>query len=90
MIKALFWALKQHVETISPAEKLTLIGLADMSDDESCVNVSLIKLGKFTGFDSDVLEQIIGSLCAKGFIKNLDGDELNLEHMTYFKLLITL
>ena len=90
MIKALFWAMKQHPDTISPAEKLVLIGLADMSNDEQCVDVSLIKLSKFTGFDHDVLEQCISHLSAKGFIKNLDGEEINLEHMTYFKLLITL
>ena len=90
MIKALFWALKQHADTISPAEKLVLIGLADMSNEDQCVNVSLIKLSKFTGFDNDVLEQLIDNLCDKGFIKNLDGEKINLEHMTYFKLLITL
>lgn len=90
MIKALFWAMKQHPDTITPIEKLVLIGLADMSNDEQCVNVSLIKLGKFSGLDNDVMQDCITSLSNKGFIKNLDGESLSLEHMTYFKLLITL
>lgn len=90
MIKALFWAMKQHPDTITPIEKLVLIGLADMSNDEQCVNVSLIKLGKFTGLDNDVMQECITNLSAKGFIKNLDGENLSLEHMTYFKLIITL
>jgi hypothetical protein len=87
MIKALFWAMKQHADTISSNEKLLLIGLADMSDDEQCVNISMIKLSKFTGFDSDVISECLYNLESKGFIKNLDGD---LEHMTYYKLLVTM
>lgn len=87
MIKALFWAMKQHTDTISPQEKLVLIGLADMSDDEQCVNISMIKLSKFSGFDTEAISECLFNLESKGFIKNLDGD---LEHMTYYKLLITL
>lgn len=87
MIKALFWAMKQHTDTISSCEKLVLIGLADMSDDEHCVNISMIKLSKFTGFDAETISECLFNLESKGFIKNLDGD---LEHMTYYKLLITL
>jgi hypothetical protein len=34
MIRALAWALRQHPDTITSNEKLVLIGLADMSDDE--------------------------------------------------------
>jgi len=90
MIKALYWAMRQHADTISSYEKLVLIGLADMSNDEQCVNVSLIKLGKFTGLDNDVITECIDNLAAKGFIKHLDGDEINLEHMAYFKLLVTM
>lgn len=89
MIKALFWALRQLPETVTATEKLVLIGLADMSNDEHCVNVSLIKLMRFTCLDSDVIEECLTSLLAKGFLKNLDEDTA-CEHMPYYKLLVTI
>jgi DNA-binding MarR family transcriptional regulator len=88
MIRALAWALRQHPDTITPHEKLILIGLADMSDDEQIVRVSSIKLSKFTGLDSDAVTEAISNLSAKGFIKCLD-DNLDTEFMQSYKLIVT-
>ena len=89
MIKALYWALRQLPETVTANEKMVLIGLADMSNDEYCVNLSMIKLLRFTCLDNDVIKDCITSLLAKGFIKNLD-ENTDCEHMPYFKLLVTI
>lgn len=88
MIKALAWALRQHPETITSDEKLVLIGLADMSDDEQVVRVSVIKVVKFSGLDNETVEECIRNLANKGFIKCLDED-VELEYMPSYKLIIT-
>ena len=88
MIKALAWALRQHPETITSNEKLVLIGLADMSDDEQVVRVSIIKIVEFSGLDSETVEECMRNLTNKGFIKCLD-EEIELEYMPSYKLLIT-
>lgn len=88
MIRALAWALRQHPDTITPLEKLILIGLADMSDDEQIVRVSSIKLSKFTGLDTDTANEAISNLSAKGFIKCLD-DDLDTDYMQSYKLIVT-
>jgi DNA-binding MarR family transcriptional regulator len=80
--------LRQHPDTITTHEKLILIGLADMSDDEQIVRVSSIKLSKFTGLDGDAVTEAIGNLSAKGFIKCLD-DDLDTDYMQSYKLIVT-
>ena len=88
MIRALAWALRQHPDTITSNEKLVLIGLADASDDEQVVRVSVIKMSKFTGLDNEVIEECLANLASKGFIKCLDL-ETELGYMPCYKLLIT-
>jgi len=88
MIRALAWALRQHPDTITTHEKLILIGLADMSDDEQIVRLSHIKLTKFTGLDSDTINDAIYNLHAKGFIKCLD-DSADTDFMQSYKLIVT-
>ena len=88
MIRALAWALRQHPDTITSNEKLVLIGLADMSDDEHVVRLSVIKIAKFSGLDNEVIEECLSNLLSKGFIKCLDL-EAELEYMPCYKLLIT-
>lgn len=88
MIKALAWALRQHPDTITSHEKLVLIGLADMSDDEQVVRISVIKIAKFSGLDNEAVEECVANLTNKGFIKCLDED-VELEYMPCYKLLIT-
>jgi hypothetical protein len=88
MIKALAWSMRQHPDTITSLEKLVLIGLSDMCDDEQIVRVSVIKLTKFAGIDNDVVEECLTKLAAKGFIKCLD-DEEGFECMPCYKLIIT-
>lgn len=74
MIKALSWALRQHPDKVTSHEKLVLIGLADMCDDDLNVKVIKYKLARFAGLDIPEITDILRQLTDKGFIKDLEDD----------------
>lgn len=74
MIKALAYALRQHPDKLSSLEKLVLIGLADMCDDDLVVNVLKYKIARFACLDVHELGDILKNLVDKGFIKEIEND----------------
>lgn len=74
MIKALNWALRQHSDKVTTHEKLVLIGMADMSDEDMNVRVLKFKLARFAGLDIPEITEILSQLTNKGFIKQLEED----------------
>ena len=74
MIKALSWALRQHPDKITTHEKLVLIGMADMCDEDMNVRVLKYKLARFAGLDVPEITEILQQLNDKGFIKELEED----------------
>lgn len=74
MIKALSWALRQHPDKVTTNEKLVLIGMADMCDEDMNVRVLKYKLARFAGLDIPEISEILSQLSNKGFIKELEED----------------
>lgn len=74
MIKALSWALRQHPDKVSSIEKLVLIGMADMCDEDMNVRVFKYRLARFSGLDVPDITEILQQLTDKGFIKELEED----------------
>jgi hypothetical protein len=74
MIKALSWALRQHPDKVTTHEKLVLIGMADMCDEDMNVRVLKYKLARFAGLDVPEITEILRQLTDKGFIKELEED----------------
>jgi hypothetical protein len=74
MIKALSWALRQHPDKVSSIEKLVLIGMADMCDEDMNVRVFKYRLARFAGLDGTEITEILRQLTDKGFIKELEED----------------
>lgn len=74
MIKALNWALRQHPDKVTTHEKLVLIGMADMCDEDMNVKVLKYKLARFAGLDVPEITEILQQLNDKGFIKDLEED----------------
>lgn len=74
MIKALSWALRQHPDKVTTNEKLVLIGMADMCDEDMNVRVFKYKLARFAGLDIPETSEILRQLVDKGFIKELEED----------------
>lgn len=74
MIKALSWALRQHPDKVNTHEKLVLIGMADMCDEDMNVRVLKYKLARFAGLDVPEITEILQQLNDKGFIKELEED----------------
>lgn len=74
MIKALSWALRQHPDKVTTNEKLVLIGMADMCDEDMNVRVLKYKLARFAGLDVPEITEILSQLSNKGFIKELEED----------------
>lgn len=72
MIKALSWALRQHSDKVSTNEKLVLIGMADMCDEDMNVRIFKYKLARFAGLDVTEITEILTQLNDKGFIKELE------------------
>lgn len=74
MIKALSWALRQHPDKVTTHEKLVLIGMADMCDEDMNVRVFKYRLARFAGLDVLEITEILRQLVDKGFIKELEED----------------
>lgn len=89
MIKALAWALRQHPDRMTTCEKLVLIGLADVCDDDNVVHLNRYRLARFASMSQDDLNDILLSLTDKGYIKPLEDDVETLDRVTLYKLIVT-
>jgi hypothetical protein len=87
MIKALSFALRQHPDKLSSLEKLVLIGLADMSNDDMVVNVLKYKIARFACLDVHELGNILKNLVDKGFIKEIENNTEAVDTSIVYRLI---
>jgi len=89
MIRALAWAMRQHPDRMTSLEKLVLIHLADICDDDCTLHLSTYKISRFACLTNEEVDDILLSLTDKGFIKPLEEDITALDKVTLYKLFVT-
>lgn len=89
MIRALAWAMRQHPDRMTSLEKLVLIYLADVSDEDNVVHLNRYKIARFASMTQEDVNDILLSLADKGYIKPLEDDIETLDKVTLYKLIVT-
>lgn len=88
MIKALAWALRQHPDKVNSLEKLVLVVLADMANEDGVVNALKYKVARTACLDIDELDGILAHLADKGFIKDLENEIDAADTTVLYKLIV--
>lgn len=89
MIRALAWAMRQHPDRVTSLEKLVLIHLGDVADDDCVVHLNRYKISRFSCLTNEEVDDILCSLVDKGFIKSLEEDIDALNRVSLYKLFVT-
>lgn len=88
MIKALAWALRQHPDKVNSLEKLVLVVLSDIANEEGVVNALKYKIARTSCLDIDELNLILMNLADKGFIKELENNTDSVDTTVLYKLIV--
>lgn len=89
MIKAINWAMRTHPDKVTTIEKLVLIGLADMCQENLIITINFNKLARFACLEYEQARKAVENLANKGFIQSLDNNICETTQFCTYKLIVT-